>query len=131
MLAREFLRSNFADLPHLLRFRAYDAAALARWGDLDAERRRLLTACETKKAEKNAVSAEVGRKKKAKEDASKEQERSKTLGEEIADDEKRIAALDADFAVIERTLPNVPHESVPDGEDETGNVVVKTWGQPL
>ncbi len=31
---------------------------------------------------------------------------------------------------IEETLPNVPHASVPEGADETANVVVKTWGEP-
>lgn len=130
MLARDFLRKNFHDLPRLLRFRAYDPAALARWGDLDAERRRLLTETETRKAEKNRVSAEVGRKKKAGEDAAAEQERSKVLGDEIAAAEARLAAIEKDFDEVETGLPNVPQEDVPDGADETGNRVVKTWGTP-
>ena len=90
MLARDFLRSHFAELPHLLRNRTYDAGALSRWGELDAERRRLLTAVEAKKAERNTLSAEVGRKKKAKEDATAEMERAKSLGGEVAAGEKRL-----------------------------------------
>ncbi|MCG3194707.1 MAG: serine--tRNA ligase [Thermoanaerobaculia bacterium] len=130
MLARDFLRKNFEEMPRLLRGRTYDAALLARWGDLDSERRRLLTEVESRRAERNTVSAEVGKKKKKGEDASAEQERSRQLGDEIAGAEKRLAAIEDDFAAIERTLPNVPHESVPEGEDETGNVVVRTWGEP-
>ncbi len=130
MLARDFLRTRFPDLPHLLRNRTYDAGALARWGELDAERRRLLTSVEALKAERNTLSAEVGRKKKAKEDATAEMERAKVLGGEVAAGEKRIEEIEGEFFAIEQTLPNVPDESVPDGEDEKGNVVLKSWGEP-
>ena len=130
MLARDFLRARFAEMPHLLRNRTYDAGALARWGELDAERRRLLTAVEAKKAERNTLSAEVGRKKKAKEDATAEMERAKALGGEVAAGEKRIEEIEGEFFAIEQALPNVPYESVPDGEDSEANVVLKTWGEP-
>ena len=130
MLARDFLRTHFAEMPRLLRNRTYDPGALARWGELDAERRRLLTSVEALKAERNTLSAEVGRKKKAKEDATAEMERAKALGGEVAAGEKRVEEIEGEFFAIEQTLPNVPDESVPDGEDETGNVVLKSWGEP-
>jgi seryl-tRNA synthetase len=38
--------------------------------------------------------------------------------------------LDERFVPIEETLPNIPQNDVPDGEDETANVVLKTWGEP-
>ena len=130
MLAREFLRKNLDEMPRLLRGRAYDPASLERWGALDAERRGLMTAAEGKRSEKNAVSAEVGKKRKAGQAADDEQERSKALGEEIAALEARLAAIEGEFEESEKTLPNVPHESVPEGEDETGNVEVKKVGTP-
>ncbi len=130
MLARDFLRTHFAELPHLLRNRTYDAGSLSRWGELDAERRKALTAVEAMKAERNTLSAEVGRKKKAKEDAAAEMERAKALGVEVAALEKRVEEIEGEFFAIEQTLPNVPDESVPDGEDAEANVVLKTWGEP-
>ena len=130
MLARDFLRTHFAELPHLLRNRTYDVASLARWGELDAERRRAATAVEAMKAERNTLSAEVGRKKRAKEDAAAEMERAKTLGVEVAALEKRVEEIEGEFFAIEQALPNIPDESVPDGADETGNVVLKSWGEP-
>ena len=130
MLARDFLRTRFPEMPQLLRNRTYDAGALARWGELDAERRKLLTSVEALKAERNTLSAEVGRKKKAKEDATAEMERAKALGGEVAAGEKRVEEIEGEFFAIEQTLPNVPDESVPDGEDEKGNVVLKSWGEP-
>ncbi len=130
MLARDFLRKNLDQMPRLLRNRAYDPGALERWGALDAERRGLMTAVEGKRSEKNSASAEVGKKRKAGQNADVEQERSKALGEEIASLEARLTAIDGEFEEAEKTLPNVPHESVPDGDDETGNVVVKINGTP-
>ena len=130
MLARDFLRTRFPEMPQLLRNRTYDAGALARWGELDAERRKLLTSVEALKAERNTLSAEVGRKKKAKEDATAEMERAKALGGEVVAGEKRVEEIEGEFFAIEQTLPNVPDESVPDGEDEKGNVVLKSWGEP-
>ena len=130
MLAREFLRKNFDQLPHLLRNRTYDAAGLARWGALDGERRRLMTDAEAKRAERNAASAEVGKKRKAGQDAAAEQERSRLLGAEIGAVEARLAGIDRDFEEIEKSLPNVLDGSVPEGADETGNTVVKVHGTP-
>ncbi len=130
MLARDFLRTRFAEMPHLLRNRTYDAGALSRWGELDAERRRLVTAVEAMKAERNTLSAEVGRKKRAKEDATAEMERAKELGVEVSAREKRVEEIEGEFFAVEQALPNVPHESVPDGEDSEANVVLKTWGEP-
>jgi len=130
MLARDVLRKSFAEMPHLLRQRAYDSGALERWGALDQERRRLVTESDGKKAEKNTVSALVGKKKKAGEDASAEQERSRALGEEIAAIDARLAAIEDEFSLLERSLPNIPDASVPEGDGPDDNVVVKTWGTP-
>jgi seryl-tRNA synthetase len=130
MLSRDFLRKNFADMPRLLRGRTYDAGALDAWGRLDAERRRLLTDVEAKKAERNRLSAEVGKKKKAGEDAAAEQARSKSLGEEITAADERLREIDGAFDALELRLPNVPDESVPEGADESANAVVKSWGAP-
>ena len=130
MISRDFLRKEFDRLPDLLRGRNYDPAALAAWGELDAERRRLLTQVESERAEKNSISEKVGALRRAKQDATELQERSKELAARISSLEEILKGLEERFASIERTLPNVPHSSVPEGADETANVVVKTWGTP-
>ena len=130
MLSRDFLRSHFAEMPELLRGRGYDAGALAAWGELDTERRTRLTMLEKARAEKNRISEQVSKKKRAGEDAAAEVRLSRDLNQQIADLEGRLKAIDAEFLPLEMRLPNVPEESVPDGVDETGNVVAKTWGIP-
>jgi len=117
-------------MPHLLRGRAYDAGALEAWGQLDAERRTRLTELEKTRAEKNRISEEVPRKKKAGLDVSADVELSKELGRRIAVLDERLKTIEDAFLPLELRLPNIPEESVPDGDDETGNTVVKTTGTP-
>ena len=130
MLSRDFLRKHFGELPRLLRGRTYDTGALAAWGELDAERRMRLTEVEKIRAERNRVSEAVSKKKRSGEEASAEIRLSKELGRQIADLEARLKAIEDEFLPLELRLPNVPDDDVPEGEGETANVVVKTWGTP-
>lgn len=97
---------------------------------LDRERRRLLTEVEQGKSQRNTVSKEIGLRKKKGEDVAVVMEEMRVLGD-------RIAALDEQVRVTEERLntlllavPNIPHASVPVGADASGNVVVRTHGQP-
>ena len=119
MISRDLLRKEFDHLPELYRGRAYDPKSLAAWGELDVERRQLLTQVEAARAEKNQISEKVGELRRTKQDASELQGRSKELTARISSLEESLKALDARFVPIEETLPNVPHASVPEGADET------------
>ncbi|MFI5119153.1 MAG: serine--tRNA ligase [Thermoanaerobaculia bacterium] len=130
MLERDFLRREYERLPHLLRQRNVPPGALDEWHALDALRRRKLTEVEAARAERNSLSQKIGAKRKAGEDSGAEEQRSKEIAARILSLEAELKALDGRFAPIEETLPNIPQEDVPDGEDETANVVLKTWGEP-
>jgi len=130
MLARDFLRKEFDRLPHLLRQRNVPAGALESWRAIDEERRDVITKLEAARAERNALSQKIGAQRKAKQDSSAEEALSKEIASRISSFEESLEALDARFAPIEETLPNIPQEDVPDGDDETRNVVLKTWGEP-
>ena len=101
------------------------AAVLA----LDERRRAAITEGDRLKNARNEISRKIGLLKKAGEDTSGIQRQTREMGE-------RIAALDADVRAIEDeqrrlllAIPNLPHASVPVGEDATGNVVIREWGQ--
>jgi seryl-tRNA synthetase len=49
--------------------------------------------------------------------------------EQIKSIEKKLSPIDAQLNDLLLMVPNVPHESVPEGKDEQGNVVVRTWGE--
>ncbi len=98
--------------------------------DLDQERRTHLTAVESLKHDKNTVSREIGRLKKAGEDASEPLAKMKTVGERISELDRRIREVDEALKTMLLAVPNIPHTDVPVGPDETGNRLVRTWGEP-
>jgi seryl-tRNA synthetase len=109
---------------------------------LDAERRGLLTEVEGLRAERNALSKEVGemarQMKSAETKGAKHAEhrrsdlmaRSTFLGEKLNQMEERLKQLDTELRDVLFQIPNIPDETAPEGSDESGNVVVRQSGEP-
>jgi seryl-tRNA synthetase len=97
--------------------------------ELDSRRRSLLTQAETLKAERNRVSKEIGRLKDAAERQARIEEMRK-VGQQIEALDVQVRQADEALAAALSELPNLPDPSVPDGPDETGNLVVRTVGEP-
>ena len=117
---------------------AFDAA-LARRGlaaassDIlakDAERRAALTALQEKQARRNALSREVGQRRRTGADASALEAEATKLRDDMDGLEKRAAALNEEIRVLLEALPNALDPDVPDGPDETANIVLKQHGEP-
>ena len=95
---------------------------------LDEKRRSLLTQVETLKAERNAVSKEIGRIK----DATEREEKiaaMREVGEKIAALDKEVAEVEAELNSILSAMPNIPDARTPVGTSEDDNVVLRTIGQ--
>src|SRR5262249_7252968 len=82
------------------------------------------------RAERNANAKAVGMAKGKGQDASALIAKGEALTEELAKAEQASAAVQGEIEQWQLGLPNLLHESVPDGEDEKGNVEVRRWGQP-
>lgn len=96
---------------------------------LDAERRSLLKATEGMKQRRNQVNEEITRLKKAGQDAAAGIAEGKDLAERIRALDPRLEAIESELRGILMTIPNLPHESVPAGNDSNSNVVLRTWGE--
>lgn len=96
--------------------------------DLDTRRRELVTRTEELQRERNELSAEVGRKMKAKEDAEPVKARVREIGDETKTLNETLASMDAELRDRLLRIPNMPHESVPHGGDESENKVLRDWG---
>ncbi len=118
---------------------AFDAA-LARRGlppvadvvlALDTERRAALGAQQDQQARRNALAKEIGQAKRVGAETAALEAEATALRDQMSALEARAAGLEA--AVRERleVLPNVLDADVPDGADESGNVVLKQHGEPL
>ncbi len=130
MLDVRFLRENTDFVAERLILRG-DKIDLGPFMRLDTERRELLSATDDMKALRNKESEQIGRMKKAGEDAKKRMEAVRKLGEKIKANDERIKAIEDELNDFLLTLPNIPHESVPVGEDESANKIVRTWGEKL
>jgi seryl-tRNA synthetase len=95
---------------------------------LDAERRNRITEAETLKARRNVLSEEVGRKKRAQEDASALMEETRQIKEKLFILDEKASSMDADLRHLLASIPNLPHDSVPDGASEHDNVEEKQSG---
>ena len=119
---------------------AFDAA-LARRGveamsstilSIDTARREKITASETALAERNAASKEVGAAKAKGDEVEFERLRQLVADkkDEIASLEEAAKAEDEKLSQLLMTIPNVPHDDIPDGEDEADNVEIRREGTP-
>ncbi|NYS32509.1 serine--tRNA ligase [Streptococcus danieliae] len=129
MLDLKQLRTNFAAAQAKLATRGVDAAVLDKMKELDEQRRELLVQVEEEKAKRNTVSAEIAQAKRNKEDASDKIAAMQALSAEIKELDSRLNSIDQELQEILVTLPNLPHDSVPVGEDEEDNVEIRRWGQ--
>lgn len=103
---------------------------MARFSQLDEERRQKLVAVEQLKNQRNVVSKEVGRRKAVGEDATSLIQEMQQVGEEIQDLDQKIRRLDEELYQLMLGIPNLPHESVPIGKDESENKLIRQWGEP-
>ena len=96
----------------------------------DTERRAVLTALQEKQARRNVLSREVGQGKRTGSDTAALEAEAVALRGEMEGLEKRAAALDDEIRRVLEGLPAVLDPDVPDGPDETTNVVLKQHGVP-
>jgi seryl-tRNA synthetase len=101
----------------------------------DAEHRWALTAVERAKAEKNQLSAEIGKAPDKAGAARELRPRIDALSRDIAATEERVRGLSPDtegspMRVLLENTPNLLDDAVPDGSDESANVVMRSWGEP-
>jgi len=98
--------------------------------ELDAERRRLVAEVDALRHERKALSEEIGRAKREGCEVPELVARVREVGERLKALEERLREVEARVEALLLEIPNLPHESVPLGEDETQNQVVKRWGEP-
>jgi seryl-tRNA synthetase len=96
---------------------------------LDKDRRALLTQVEEARSKRNAASKEIGRIKQSGGDASDILKQMQVLADEMKAGEARLSELDKELEGLLLTIPNLPHESVPVGRDESDNQQINEWGK--
>ncbi len=124
-----FFRANLDEIARRLASRGL-SLDVGKFRDLDARRRAAITEAERLRAQRNAASAEIARLRKLGQDTTERQQQVRELADRIAILEEEATRLDQQFRDELAAVPNLPHESVPVGADESGNVEVRRWGRP-
>jgi len=129
MLDIQLLRSQIDTVASRLASRGLqlDSAAFLA---LEEERKQLQTRTQELQARRNALSKQIGMLKAKGEDTEGVMAEVAQLGDELKACEQALPGLLERINDFVARLPNLPHESVPVGEDESGNVEVRRWGMP-
>ncbi len=128
MLDIKVVRETPEILVAMLARRGSETDVVERLSELDLARRHAIVEADNLKAERNAVSKELGQKKRQGEDISGEAQRMKEVGEEIKALDAQIGSSEAEITTLLENIPNFPHESVPDGKTDADNKEIRRHG---
>lgn len=129
MLDLRYVRTNPEIVKEALQKRN-SSLSLDEFLEQEETRRKLLFEVENLKAQRNTVSEEVGRLKKSGEDAESLILEMREVGQKIKTLEDKLSDIEQKMQAVMYEIPNIPHESVPVGTDESANVQVRSWGTP-
>src|SRR5213082_51984 len=131
MLDLNYVRNNLERVRAALDARGLPSAPLDDFAALDAERRRAIAESDALNAQRNSSSREIGAllKEGKKEEAEARRKEVGELKERIAELERARDEAERRMQELLAAVPNVPHESVPIGKDESANEEVRRWGE--
>ena len=129
MLDPRLLRSDLDGVAAALGRRGFELDTEG-YAALEARRRGLQLRTEELQNERNTRSKSIGQAKARGEDIEPLREQVADLGERLKRAREELEAVQAELRDIQLGLPNLPHESVPEGADETDNPEIRRWGTP-
>ena len=132
MLDINFVRANLDLVRTKLEQRGFALETLHRFSELDERRRTLIRRRDALNAMRNLESEEIGKLMKAgqKEEVGSRRAAVRELGVRIGFDENELALIETELNTLMVTIPNIAHDSVPVGSDESVNQEIKRWGTP-
>lgn len=130
MLDIKKLENDFEAVKKNLSNRNFDTSVLNQILELNKQRKILTTASETKKADINKISREIGELKKNKQDATVQMNQVANLKAEMEKEAKELDEVLNKQTNLLLNIPNLLDASTPVGKSEDDNVEVKRWGTP-
>ena len=128
MLDPHILRKDLEAVSRALAKRGF-ALDIDRFQALERQRKEIQVRTEELQAERNRQSKAIGKAKAAGEDIEPLRSQVASLGDELKSSQARLEEIQAELNEFLRGVPNVPHESVPAGDSEEDNEVIRAWGE--
>jgi seryl-tRNA synthetase len=129
MLDPKLLRNDLQAVARALQRRGF-ALDVSAYAALEERRKELQTRMEQLRNERNARSKEIGIAKGKGQDVAPLMAQVADLGSNLKKAEEDFGRIEAELEAIQLGLPNMLHDSVPEGLDETANQEIRRWGEP-
>ena len=97
--------------------------------ELDKKRRELIQETDELRKKRNQMSIAIGNAKKSNEDASSLLTDMEKISKDLDSHEQLQKTVDSDYTNLALSIPNIIHESVPIGDDESANIELRRWGK--
>jgi seryl-tRNA synthetase len=129
MIDIKLLRENIAQIALLLAKRGYQLDT-DKFLQLESERKSLQQHTQQLQNQRNTQAKLIGTAKAQGKDIAELLKQTTDLGESLKEAESTLDALLEKINYFLAEIPNIPHESVPEGNDESANVEIRHWGTP-
>ena len=128
MINIDIVRYDPDKLINALKRRRMETSVVGEMKKLDEKWRAVLTEAEVLKAERNKVSKEIS---KIKDKANREEniKEMREVSDRISELDEKTRRIEEELNSLIATVPNLPDESAPEGDDENDNVVIRTEGE--
>ena len=130
MLELRFIRENIDLVKEKIKLRGITNSRIDEFVDIDRRRRELLSEVEDLRNRRKTVSQEIADLKKQQADAETLIAEMRRVNDRIKEIEGILAGIEEDLQKIVMDIPNLCHDSLPVGKDDSDNVEVKKWGEP-
>jgi len=130
MLDVKFVRENPGKVVEALQKRNYDISVFDDFLKTENLRKGMREAVDNHRMKLNEISEKIGVMRKQGEDVSQLLQDAKDLSNTIKVQEASLNEYEEKVRNTLLIIPNIPHESVPAGKDETGNIEIRKWGEP-
>lgn len=127
MLDSKRLRTELTTIADKLKVKRFEFP-VDQFETLEEQRKALQVKTEQLQSERNARSKEIGQLKAKGEDAQAVMDSVASLGGELKAAADSLESIQSELESITHGIPNIPHESVPEGNSEDDNVEVRKWG---
>jgi len=129
MLDPQVLRNDIDHVAKALEKRNYtlDVSTIEA---LEEKRKVIQVRTQELQQQRNSRSKEIGKTKAQGEDVQPLLDEVASLGDELKNSEDELNKIQSDLNEIVMGIPNIPHESVPEGQTEDDNEEVRRWGEP-
>ncbi|WP_250658348.1 serine--tRNA ligase [Alkalimarinus coralli] len=129
MLDAKIVRANAEEIAIQLKKKGYQLD-IERFNVLEEQRKAIQTKTEELQSERNTRSKNIGKAKAAGEDIAPILAEMNAVGDELESAKKELKTVQDNLHALLAEIPNIPDESVPEGDSEDDNVEVRRWGTP-